>query len=55
MEDVEGAVGVLSRAVEQLVAAHGELGDEVAEAYFLYGRALTDLGRLKQGVRLLMR
>lgn len=44
------AVESLADACQLLAEKHGEEGDELAEAYFYYGRALLELARMENGV-----
>merc|ERR1711971_1279513 len=45
-----GAVEHLSEACEMLGKLYGETAPETGDAYFYYGKALLELGRLEAGV-----
>jgi len=47
---IPDAVTNFSKCCEMLVALKGEMGDECAEAYFYYGKALLELSRVESGV-----
>ncbi|XP_013199592.2 nuclear autoantigenic sperm protein [Amyelois transitella] len=50
VRDYSAAAEVLSLACEQLAQEHGEHGDQCAEAYLWYGKALLGLSREESGV-----
>jgi len=50
VKDFPNAATSLAEACEFLSTKHGETSDECAEAYFHYGRALLELGRMESGV-----
>ena len=47
---IPDAVSNFSKCCEMLVALKGEMGEECAEAYFYYGKALLELSRVESGV-----
>jgi len=50
VKDYPNAVDSLAEACEFLAGQHGETANECADAYFHYGRALLELGRMESGV-----
>merc|ERR1712096_178887 len=50
VKDYPSAVESLAEACEFLAGHHGETSNECADAYFHYGRALLELGRMESGV-----
>jgi len=50
VKDYANAVESLALACEALAKEHGETASECADAYFHYGKALLELGRMESGV-----
>ena len=50
LQDPNSAVEHLSEACEMLGKLYGETAPETGDAYFYYGKALLELGRLEAGV-----
>merc|ERR1712119_61843 len=50
LKDYPSAVESLASACEFVAGEHGETANECAEAYFHYGRALLEMGRMESGV-----
>jgi len=50
LKDYPSAVESLASACEFVAGEHGEMANECAEAYFHYGRALLEMGRMESGV-----
>merc|ERR1712096_40689 len=50
VKDYANAVESLALACEALSSQHGETASECADAYFHYGKALLELGRMESGV-----
>merc|ERR1712096_251554 len=50
VKDYANAVESLALACEALSSQHGETATECADAYFHYGKALLELGRMESGV-----
>ena len=50
LQDPNSAVENLAEACEMLGKLYGETAQECGDAYFYYGKALLELGRLEAGV-----
>lgn len=50
LQDPNSAVEHLAEACEMLGKLYGETAQECGDAYFYYGKALLELGRLEAGV-----
>merc|ERR1712226_1514000 len=50
VSDIAAAVSSLGEACELFAKVYGEMGPEVAEAYFFYGKALLEMARLEENV-----